>query len=315
MLIENAYEYKIAAVVVTYNRLLLLQECITSLRNQTRKLDEIIVVNNSSTDGTFDWLNEQRDLTVITQENSGSAGGQYTGIKTAYSTECDWIWCMDDDLILLENCIENVLIFLQNHQGLKIAAIQPLKRIDNYAVFHGAEFINLDKMKINNIADTSIEMGFVETNSFCFEGVLLNKKVVESIGLPRQEFFITNDDREYALRLKSQFPDFSIILMGEILMKRLRHTGMTASHYNFISKCRLVTDWDIYVMEQYFKNFFIAVKLHYPLKYTYMKAYVFILVHYRWVFKIFVSIIFFKKNKFQRLSHIFKNVILYGVYS
>ena len=62
----------------------LLKECIQSLRNQTHKLDEIFIINNSSTDGTLEWLNTQTDLTVITQENSGSAGGQYTGIKTAY---------------------------------------------------------------------------------------------------------------------------------------------------------------------------------------------------------------------------------------
>ena len=39
---------KIAAVVVTYNRLELLKKCIQSLRDQTRRLDEIIVVNNKS---------------------------------------------------------------------------------------------------------------------------------------------------------------------------------------------------------------------------------------------------------------------------
>ena len=72
---------RIAAVVVTFNRIDLLKSCIDSLQNQSRKLDEIIIVNNSSTDGTFEWLNEQRNLTVITQSNSGSISGRYTDIK------------------------------------------------------------------------------------------------------------------------------------------------------------------------------------------------------------------------------------------
>lgn len=42
----------IAAVFVTYNRLSLLKECIQALIAQTYPLDKIIVVNNSSTDGT-----------------------------------------------------------------------------------------------------------------------------------------------------------------------------------------------------------------------------------------------------------------------
>jgi len=59
----NNNKFKIAAVVVTYNRLELLKQCIDSIKNQTRKPDEIIVVNNSSTDGTLEWLNPNKDLT------------------------------------------------------------------------------------------------------------------------------------------------------------------------------------------------------------------------------------------------------------
>ena len=44
---------RIAAVVVTYNRLPLLQKCIASLRGQTVDCD-ILVVDNASTDGTAD---------------------------------------------------------------------------------------------------------------------------------------------------------------------------------------------------------------------------------------------------------------------
>ena len=69
----------IAAVVVTRNRLVLLQECVNALRVQTRKVDEIIVVDNGSDDGTATWLSEQKDIIAIIQGNTGGAGGQYTG--------------------------------------------------------------------------------------------------------------------------------------------------------------------------------------------------------------------------------------------
>ena len=60
---------KITAVVVTYNRRELLIRCIEHLRKQTVKLDNIIVINNGSTDGTDVWLDSQIDLDVIHQEN------------------------------------------------------------------------------------------------------------------------------------------------------------------------------------------------------------------------------------------------------
>jgi GT2 family glycosyltransferase len=89
---KNEFDnFKIAAVVVTFNRLELLKICITALREQTRKLDEIIVINNSSSDGSLEWFFEQNDLTLITQQNSGGTGSFHTRIKTAYEKGYDWI--------------------------------------------------------------------------------------------------------------------------------------------------------------------------------------------------------------------------------
>ena len=64
---------KIYAIVVTYNRLELLKKSIGALHRQQR-LDQIVVVNNGSNDGTEEWLDGQQDLHVIHQENVGGSG-------------------------------------------------------------------------------------------------------------------------------------------------------------------------------------------------------------------------------------------------
>ena len=52
---------KVCAIVVTFNRLNLLKDVIQSLREQNSKLEEILVVNNNSSDGTKEWLEIQKD--------------------------------------------------------------------------------------------------------------------------------------------------------------------------------------------------------------------------------------------------------------
>ena len=47
---------RIACVIVTYNRLDLLKECVDACLNQTVKFSDIIIVNNASTDGTSKYL-------------------------------------------------------------------------------------------------------------------------------------------------------------------------------------------------------------------------------------------------------------------
>ena len=217
---------KIAAVVVTYNRLELLKECITALKNQTRKLDEIIVVNNDSTDGTKEWLETQEDLTIITQENSGSAGGQYTGIKTAYEKGYDWIWCMDDDAEPLTNALEGINKYVKDD----IAAICPdvLNEKGERLIYHRGN-IELNKIKSfvlqEPINDSLLKKEVVSIDFASFVGILINRKAVDQIGLPNKFFFIHHDDVEYSLRLK-KFGNILLIPKEIIIHKEVNNKNL-----------------------------------------------------------------------------------------
>jgi GT2 family glycosyltransferase len=188
---------KIAAVVVTYNRLELLKECVQSLRDQTRQLDEIIVVNNSSSDGTLEWLNEQNDMTVITQENSGSAGGQYTGIKTAYVKGYDWVWCFDSDVTPDINALDSFLsskeFEMQNVGFLSSLVYDQNKNIS---------YINIPYLpRERDLVFNFLKEGTFPIISSSFGSVLINRKAIERVGYPNPAFFIWGDDVDYTFRI------------------------------------------------------------------------------------------------------------------
>ena len=63
----------VVAVVVTYNRRELMKRNLSCLR-ANRPVQSIVVVNNGSTDGTTEWLKEQKDLIVIRKMLAGLAG-------------------------------------------------------------------------------------------------------------------------------------------------------------------------------------------------------------------------------------------------
>ncbi|MDE6020493.1 MAG: glycosyltransferase, partial [Ruminococcus sp.] len=93
----------VAAVIVTYNRKELLEKNIEMLLKQTMQFDKIFIIDNCSTDGTYDYLCEKGFLSnsifeyIKTESNIGGAGGFYTGTKAAYDFGADWIILMDDD--------------------------------------------------------------------------------------------------------------------------------------------------------------------------------------------------------------------------
>lgn len=187
---------KIYAFIVTFNRFELLKRVVECLRNQTYKIDKILVVNNASTDGTSEWLAIQPDLFVINQENLGGAGGFHTGVKYCYEDGADWIWMMDDDVFPEKDCLENLL---------KYTKISPCINMNRYysdgVVVPCPYWYYQKNYKDNLFYDEATDNQYVkEPDGVCFEGLLIKKDIVSQIGFPDKDFFVAGDDTTYGYR-------------------------------------------------------------------------------------------------------------------
>lgn len=184
---------KVVVVVVTYNRLALLQKALASIGAQTAPL-ELIVVNNDSTDGTREWLDAQTDFPVIHQGNVGGAGGFKTGMAAALERGADWVWMMDDDVTVDPDCLEKLLSW--SHVS---KCLHPRKQYADGPDYNGENFFNIDSALASGQGNISFQNGkeimFVNTGSF--EGMLVHRSVIEKIGLPDDRFFIVMDDMIY----------------------------------------------------------------------------------------------------------------------
>ena len=210
---------QVAAIVVTFNRLELLKKVVNGLKNQTRKIDQIIVVNNNSTDGTLEWLNLQEDMITITQENTGSSGGQFTGAKTAFEMGFEWIWQMDDDVVADFDCLENLLL---NSRSDLICV--PLRITINDNIFYA----DIKKINITNPIKTirkrtttrenDFKNEIIPVEGFTFEGPIFHRSILEKIGFAEKKFFIYADDTEYSIRALKQ--KFKAIIVKNAVMRR-----------------------------------------------------------------------------------------------
>jgi GT2 family glycosyltransferase len=96
----------VAAVIPHWNRRDLLDPLFTSLHAQSRAFDEMILVDNGSTDDSAD-LAENHNATVLRLEkNLGFAAAVNRGIQ---STTADWIAILNNDVTLEPTWLENLL--------------------------------------------------------------------------------------------------------------------------------------------------------------------------------------------------------------
>ena len=207
---------KVATIVVTYNRFLLLQECIKSLREQTYLNHSIIIVNNGSTDETQEWLSYQHDLITINQENVGGAGGFFTGIKFACENGYQYSWVMDDDVVADKDALAN----LMKHEG------ETKGFICSRIIGVNGEQANCPLITKSRSAETNellwgeaLDKLLLRIERTSFVSVLIPTSTSYELGLPYREYFIWGDDTEYTDRISRHYSSYMAI-DSKVLHKR-----------------------------------------------------------------------------------------------
>ncbi len=99
---------RVVAVVVTFNRLPLLQGLVARLR-EVAEVDEVLVIDNASSDGTGEWLASAGVTHRTLTENRGGAGGFHDGLEWAMERGADLAWLMDDDGLPDPDCLSMLL--------------------------------------------------------------------------------------------------------------------------------------------------------------------------------------------------------------
>src|ERR1043166_8339302 len=95
----------VSVTIVTYNSGRFIKRCLESVLAQRYPYREIIVIDNDSTDGTADILEqfEDRCTVVYNEENIGFAAAQNQAISVSSG---DWALTLNPDVLLLPNFIQ-----------------------------------------------------------------------------------------------------------------------------------------------------------------------------------------------------------------
>ena len=196
----------VKAVVVTYNRKVLLGECLRAILAQTTPVRDVLVVDNASTDGTREHL-EAEGLLPHPQvayrrlgRNLGSSGGFATGVL-AQREGADWLWVMDDDAEPRPDCLERML-------ESPAAAAPGTAALCSAVVGADGRRQTLHRGRLDGrpvaLEDEAYERDAVEIGYATFVGLLVRGDVARALDAPKAELFMWADDYEYCLRLRER---------------------------------------------------------------------------------------------------------------
>lgn len=209
-----------AAVVLNYRTPDETLLAVKSLLASRRPLDDIIVVNNDSTDDTRDALKDvwSKITYIHTGSNLGFSGGTNAGIREALARGADRVLLVNSDVIVPPDAVEHLERCLATTPGAGIAGPVVLARSepDRIASLGMSYAPSTGRMRHRGYRarlaaqPTPADRLIVDGVSGCL--MLVKRAVFDAVGLFDEEYFFSFEDLDFCL--KARRAGFGTVLAG-----------------------------------------------------------------------------------------------------
>ncbi len=197
----------ISVVIPTFNRLWALPQAVDSCRSASGNV-EIVVVDDGSTDGTWDWLQTQRDVVAIRTENWGKDWAVETALQAAGG---DYVRFLDSDDWLCDDANERQLALARETGADLVVA-----GYEDYDQETGERRVNAWADCDDFIAQQLGEGWSSHYSAFLFRRDLIR-------GIPHRQDFALRDDRLFILEVALRRPCLAVY--REPAFVHRRHAG------------------------------------------------------------------------------------------
>jgi len=202
----------VSVTIVTYNSGRFIKRCLESVLAQKYLHKEIIVIDNASTDGTVDILEqfEDRCRIVYNDENIGFAAAQNQAILMSSG---DWVLTLNPDVLLLPNFIQALIDSGHENPNIgtvcgKLLAIlanfdlpeKPL--VDSTGIYFTPMLRHLDR------GSQQVDNGHFLQHEYVFgataAAALYRRQMIEDVSIDNEffdpDFFVYREDADVAWR-------------------------------------------------------------------------------------------------------------------
>lgn len=214
---------RLSIVIITWNQLSYLQECLHSLQPVMKREDvEVIIVDNGSADGTCQFLSLHypKIRLLVNDCNKGVAYARNRGLERARGNK---ILILDNDTLVNEEAISGLEDYLDKHPRVGLCACK-LVDSNNQVQESFKPFPGL-WLKIKNVLGIGQRnVPFVQIPTGPYEPVyvigacqMIRREVIERIGLLDEKIFYGPEDADYCLRVAADgwkvayLPQYTIV--------------------------------------------------------------------------------------------------------
>lgn len=195
---------KVGIVVLNWNNYEDTKTCLQSLSDISYPNYERYVVDNGSTDGSFEALKEDFEEVVFIRndQNLGFAGGNNQGIERALDDECQYVLLLNNDTVVTQEFLTHLVETAEKNSHVGAAGGLILDFDENIWYAGGSlhpTFIRYDRK-------TEVPEGTGEYRTDVIVGtlILLNRDALDDVGLLDDQYWFGGEDLELCYRMRDK---------------------------------------------------------------------------------------------------------------
>ena len=241
----------VTVLVPTFNRAEFLLQSLMSILGQTRPADEIIIVNDGSTDNTLELLKPYEDrVRVLSKPNAGKAAALNFGLKHATG---DLVWIFDDDDIAAPSALEVLVGLLEANPDADIA----YGRHERFSIDPVGEFRNLGTGYWRNCESDEFLAATLDDMFAHQQGMIVRRSLYTLVG-PFNEALVRSQDYDMLIRLARL--GISESTEETVFFQRV-HDGMRGSEVEQIHTTKRDATWSQFDKE-IFRKCYLELRLN-----------------------------------------------------
>ena len=228
---------KVFIIILNFNSFEDTKECLISLQKIDYNNYEIVVVDNSSTDDSYEKLKKEFHTYNILKcnENLGYANGNNLGIKYALENGADYVCILNNDVVVENNFLTKIIKTMENTKDIGLAGpcicnyedkniIQAMGA--NINLYNGLTQGKYKGWKYDNIPHKDAFVDYL--GGACF---VCRKEVFEKIGLIPENYFLFFEETEFCFKAAKE--GYKLLCVYE---SKIYHKGSsTISKYSGLS--------------------------------------------------------------------------------
>lgn len=256
---------KVGMVILCYNNGKIIMENIKKM-NEYKCIDTILIVDNSSTDKSYEVLKEIENdkIKIIKNDvNSGYAAGNNVGLKYLEENEYTYAFIMNPDVIVDNNSLNKIINAMKED---KEYAILGCIRTSLNDVYDQSQFWNIpefiDEFRsyffITRRLDTKKEIKFLKCENKIKEvGVvpgclfLINLDIAEKVGNFDEKTFLYYEENILAKKIKNAGYKSGIVLNAKYIHNHQKSSSKNANQ-KFIKN-------NLYNSKKYYDNTYLKI--------------------------------------------------------